>query len=177
MAAKDATSIGSNIVTGGSSHDEHNIGPAGRAPDKTGVPVGFPVKDQRELATSTSVRRENGSPEVTIFLGSAPITASWSSSWFMARSPTDCQPARDLRSAVSACWMLSFSQTASATSPPRHQTRTLGNRIKSRRLKANTNRSAVQGQFELAHIAVATRIVHVDAPTRLYIHLMQMMAG
>jgi uncharacterized membrane protein len=50
----------------------------------------------------------------------------------------------------------------------------LGNRIKSRRLKANTNRSAVQGQFELAHIAVATRIVHVDAPTRLYIHLMQM---
>jgi hypothetical protein len=38
-------------------------------------------------------------------------------------------------------------------------------------------KSAVKGQFELAHIAVATRIVHVDAPTRLYIHLMQMMAG
>jgi hypothetical protein len=79
MAAKDATSIGSNIVTGGSSHDEHNIGPAGRAPDKTGVPVGYPVKDQRELATSTSVRRENGSPEVTIFLerpGDMPISAA-----------------------------------------------------------------------------------------------------
>src|SRR4051812_26148919 len=61
----------------------------------------------------------------------------------------------------------SGSRTASATSPPRHQTRTLGNRIKSRTLKANTNRSAVQGQFELAHIAVATRIAHVDAPMAL----------
>ena len=71
MAAKHATSIGSNIVTGGSSHDEHNIGPAGRAPDKTGVPVGYPVKDQRELATSTSVRRENGSPRGNHFLGAA----------------------------------------------------------------------------------------------------------
>jgi hypothetical protein len=30
--------------------------------------------------------------------------------------------------------------------------------------------SAVQGQFELAHIAVATRIVHVDAPVAVWLH-------
>ena len=60
MAAKDATSIGSNIVTGGSSHDEHNIGPAGRAPDKTGVPVGYPVvpsiPNERGLTAAPSRR-------------------------------------------------------------------------------------------------------------------------
>jgi hypothetical protein len=42
----------------------------------------------------------------------------------------------------------------------------LGNHINSRRLKASTKRAAVQGQFELAHIAYRYRIASVDSPRR-----------
>jgi len=79
MAAKDATSIGSNIVTGGSSHDEHNTGQRDAHRTKLASRLAIPLR------TSESWRRRPASgakmvpPEVTIFLGrpgDMPISAA-----------------------------------------------------------------------------------------------------
>jgi hypothetical protein len=53
----------------------------------------------------TDLREGQSSPEARHLRGlkfaeSAPITASWSSSWFTARSPTDCQPGADAKKQI-----------------------------------------------------------------------------